>query len=86
MLTGLTGFKNLRAIVTLGTIAHQSTIRAFGQPVSRHPFGHGKTTDIGSLRIFSSYHCSRYNTNTGVLTETMFRDVFATVRDYLDTL
>lgn len=86
MLTGLTGFKNLRAIVTLGTIAHQSTIRAFGQPVSRHPFGHGKTTDIGTLRIFSSYHCSRYNTNTGVLTETMFRDVFGAVREYLDTL
>lgn len=82
----LTGFKNLRAIVTLGTIAHQSTIRALGQPVAKHPFGHANVTDIQAIRIFSSYHCSRYNTNTGVLTEKMFRDVFINVRDYLATV
>ncbi len=81
----LTHFANLRAVVTLGTIAHQSTVRALGVPVSRHPFGHGRTTDIGNLRIFSSYHCSRYNTNTGVLTDAMFRDVFRNVRAYLET-
>lgn len=80
----LTHFANLRAVVTLGTIAHQSTVRALGQPVSRHPFGHGRTTDIGKLRIFSSYHCSRYNTNTGVLTDAMFRDVFRNVRAFLN--
>lgn len=79
----LTRFPNLDAVVTLGTIAHQSTVRALGVPVSRHPFGHGKATDIGPLRIFSSYHCSRYNTNTGVLTDAMFRDVFKNVRAYL---
>lgn len=77
-------FKNLRAIVTLGTIAHQSTIRALGEPAARYKFGHGAQHDIGSYRVFSSYHCSRYNTNTGVLTEDMFRDVFKAVRDYLD--
>lgn len=77
-------FKNLRAVVTLGTIAHQSTVRALSEPVSRHAFGHGVTTDIGKLRIFSSYHCSRYNTNTGRLTDAMFRDVFRNVRAYLN--
>ena len=76
--------KNLRAIVTLGTIAHQSTIRALGEPVAKHKFGHGNVTDINGIRIFSSYHCSRYNTNTGVLTETMFRDVFTNVRHYIN--
>lgn len=79
-------FANLRAIVTLGTIAHQSTIRAFGRPVAKFPFSHGGQADIGSIRIFSSYHCSRYNTNTGRLTTDMFRSVFAEVRRYLDDI
>ena len=79
-------FANLRAIVTLGTIAHQSTIRAFGKPVAKFPFSHGGQSDIGNIRIFSSYHCSRYNTNTGRLTTEMFRSVFAEVRRYLDDI
>lgn len=78
-------FANLRAIVTLGSIAHQSTIRALRQPVAAFPFGHGAQFYIGGLRIFSSYHCSRYNTNTGRLTEAMFKSVFSEVRRYLDT-
>jgi uracil-DNA glycosylase family 4 len=78
-------FPNLRAIVTLGTIAHQSTIRALGGRVAAHPFGHAAATDIGGVRIFSSYHCSRYNTNTGRLTEEMFVSVFESVAAYLDT-
>ncbi len=79
-------FANLRAIVTLGTIAHQSTIRAFARPVAKFPFSHGGQSDIGNVRIFSSYHCSRYNTNTGRLTEPMFKGVFAEVRRYLDEI
>lgn len=74
----------LRAVVTLGSIAHHSTIRALGAKVALNPFGHGCVTDIGGLRIFSSYHCSRYNTNTGRLTELMFHEIFAAARDYLD--
>ncbi|KAB2714025.1 uracil-DNA glycosylase [Brucella intermedia] len=80
----LTRFPNLQAVVTLGTIAHQSTVRALGAPVAQHPFGHDRASDIGTLRIFSSYHCSRYNTNTGRLTDAMFRTVFRNVRDYLN--
>lgn len=79
-------FPKLGAIVTLGTIAHQSTVRALGGRVQAHPFGHGTRNEIDGLAIFSSYHCSRYNTNTGRLTEPMFRDVFAAVRGYLDGL
>lgn len=74
----------LKAVVTLGAIAHRSTIRALNQKVTRHPFGHNHITDVHHLRIFSSYHCSRYNTNTGVLTAEMFDNVFANVRGYLD--
>ncbi|MDP3896733.1 MAG: uracil-DNA glycosylase, partial [Mesorhizobium sp.] len=48
-----------------------------------HPFGHGARTQIGPIALFSSYHCSRYNTNTGRLTEAMFVDVFADVAAFL---
>ena len=41
-------------------------------------------TSVGEFALFDSYHCSRYNTNTGVLTPEMFRAVFAAVRGYLD--
>jgi uracil-DNA glycosylase family 4 len=74
----------LRAIVTLGRISHESTIAALNHRRLAAPFGHGSTHDVGQLRIFASYHCSRYNTNTGVLTPKMFQDVFAAARDYLD--
>lgn len=77
-------FPNLRAILALGTIAHQSTVRALGQRVAEYPFGHGAAKDAGAARLFSSYHCSRYNTNTGRLTEAMFVSVFKDIRDFLD--
>ena len=69
----------LRAIVTLGKIAHDSTVRALGAPVADHPFGHGAVSDIEGVRIFASYHCSRYNVNTRRLTPDMFDKVFAEV-------
>jgi uracil-DNA glycosylase len=76
--------RNLRAVVTLGRISHESTIAALEHRRAAAPFGHGTKHEIGKLRVFVSYHCSRYNTNTGVLTPKMFRDVFAAVRAYLD--
>ena len=74
---------NLSAIVTLGKIAHDSTIRAFGERLKDHPFGHQRHSQIGAIAITASYHCSRYNTNTGVLTPEMFESVFSSVRDSL---
>jgi uracil-DNA glycosylase family 4 len=80
----LAAFPDLKAIVALGRIAHDSTVRALGRKLSAHPFGHGAEHDLGAgVILFDSYHCSRYNTNTGVLTEPMFRAVFARVRDHL---
>jgi uracil-DNA glycosylase family 4 len=73
----------LRAIVALGRIAHDGVLTALGARKSAHPFGHGAEHDIGRVRIFDSYHCSRYNTNTGVLTPEMFRKVFGRVREFL---
>ena len=74
----------LRAIVALGRIAHDSVVAALGQRPKAAPFGHGKVHVIGSLQLFDSYHCSRYNTNTGVLTTQMFQAVFASARAHLD--
>ncbi len=74
----------LAAIVALGRIAHDSVVVALGSRMSALPFGHGATHVVGALKLFDSYHCSRYNTNTGVLTPQMFRSVFAAVRSYLD--
>jgi uracil-DNA glycosylase family 4 len=76
--------KNLRTIVVLGHVAHNSVVSAFGAKKSATPFKHGGKNMLGALALFSSYHCSRYNTNTGVLTPQMFRAVFEKVRNYLD--
>ncbi len=76
----LAAFPNLRAVLALGAIAHQSTVRALGGRVAAHKFTHGGRTEVGGVTLFSSYHCSRYNTNTGVLTTGMFEAVFAAVR------
>jgi uracil-DNA glycosylase len=69
-------FPALKAVLALGAIAHQSTVKALGERVALHPFKHGGESRIGSLTLLSSYHCSRYNTNTGVLTEQMFNSIF----------
>ena len=83
LINTLSRFPNLKALVTLGKISHDSTVRALGGKVSATPFGHNLAQDLESYKIFSSYHCSRYNTNTGRLTERMFEDVFENVRKLL---
>ncbi|MGO9674506.1 MAG: uracil-DNA glycosylase [Methylocella sp.] len=85
----ITDFAGLRAIVALGRIAHDSVLRALALKLSSFPFSHGAEHDLARplgrpIRLFDSYHCSRYNTNTGVLTPRMFRDVFAALRRQLD--
>ncbi len=75
--------QHLRAIAALGRIAHDSVVAALGGKRSAAPFVHGGASAIGAMTLFSSYHCSRYNTNTGVLTPEMFRAVFAKVRAFL---
>jgi uracil-DNA glycosylase len=78
---------NVRAVVCLGRVSHDSTVVAFGQKRSAFPFAHGAKHIISDrVTVFDSYHCSRYNTNTRVLTTDMFRSVFANVRAYLDGL
>jgi uracil-DNA glycosylase family 4 len=73
----------LRAIVALGRVAHDSVLTTLGVKKKAAPFSHGARHESGAFALFSSYHCSRYNTNTGVLTPEMFRKVFADVRALL---
>jgi uracil-DNA glycosylase family 4 len=71
---------NLRAIVALGRIAHETTLKVLGLRAAAAPFAHGAVHQAGDAKLYDSYHCSRYNTNTRVLTPDMFRNVFAKVR------
>src|SRR5262249_5765719 len=56
--------KSLKAIVALGRISHESVVKAMNGKRAAAPFGHGCSVTLGKLTLFSSYHCSRYNTNT----------------------
>ena len=85
LLAELTAAPQPKVIMPLGTIAHASVVRALALPASRYPFGHGVTYTLpGGPMLAPSYHCSRYNLNTGRLTPAMFEQVFATVRVLVD--
>lgn len=72
---------NMQIILALGRIAHDQTLAALGLRRSAFAFGHGARHVLPNDRVlFDSFHCSRYNTNTGRLTPDMFRDVFAAIR------
>lgn len=76
------GLPSLRHIVALGGIAHGAVLKALGYKKSAYAFGHKARHDLDNgLRLTDSYHCSRYNTNTGRLTEEMFDAVFASLND-----
>ncbi len=75
---------HLKAILALGTVSHGSVLSALGCRKSLYPFGHGALHEVSnSPLLVDSYHCSRYNTNTGRLTEAMFADVFTLLRNKL---
>ena len=83
----LSAMPQLRLLVALGRIAHESLLRVSQAKLAAHPFAHGAEhalTAFGrDIILLDSYHCSRYNTNTGVLTRPMFRNVFARARQRL---
>jgi uracil-DNA glycosylase family 4 len=70
----------LRAILVLGKIAHDSVVKALELKLKDYPFRHGAYYHASQLTVVSSYHCSRYNTNTGVLTPQMFDNAVSTAR------
>src|SRR5262249_45121618 len=76
----------LKAVLALGAIAHQAVFTTLRERRSAFPFSHGAMHTLSNgLVLADSYHCSRYNTNTGKLTPAMFEAVFAALRRGLDT-
>lgn len=75
------GLEHVKVILTQGTVAHNSVLRAFGLKLSAWKFKHGHVHDLpNGMKLVDTYHTSRYNTNTGRLTEEMFRDVIRTCK------
>ncbi|HJQ60409.1 MAG TPA: uracil-DNA glycosylase [Vineibacter sp.] len=81
----LAAMPQLRVILALGRGAHDQALRALSvKRLATYPFAHGRLHDLpGDQVLADSYHCSRYNTNTGRLTEAMFHDVFRRVTERL---
>ena len=76
----------LRVVLALGRIAHDSTLKALDAKLKDHPFGHGAVHALpGGPTLVDSYHCSRYNVNTGRLTADMFEAVIDTIKRIIDT-
>ncbi|MDA8389192.1 MAG: uracil-DNA glycosylase [Gammaproteobacteria bacterium] len=63
-------------IMALGRVAHEAVVRAHDRRLRDHPFAHGARHELDGRSLFDSYHCSRYNTQTGRLTEEAFMAVF----------
>jgi uracil-DNA glycosylase family 4 len=72
--------RNLRAILSLGKISHDSVCTALAVSKRDHAFAHNAQHVLDRLTLISSYHCSRLNTNTGVLTAAMFEAVVASAK------
>ena len=75
--------KNLKVIIALGLIAHKSIISALNLKQKLYKFKHGNKHKIDNLILIDSYHCSRYNTNTGRLNQEMFEEIFFEARKEL---
>lgn len=80
----LANLPKLRIILALGRIAHDQTLTTLAKRKALFPFAHGARHDLApDLVLYDSFHCSRYNTNTGRLTTEMFHSVFAAIRQEL---
>ena len=72
------------ALLALGRVAHDACLRALGEKAKNHPFAHGAEHSLRrNVRLFDSYHCSRYNTNTRRLTTSMFERLFESITKHL---
>jgi uracil-DNA glycosylase len=84
LVSEITAMPKLRVVLALGRLAHDQVLTAFGRKVSSAKFAHGAMHDLGDGRALAdSYHCSRYNTNTGRLTPPMFEAVFDAIAEHL---
>lgn len=85
----LNALPNLQVILALGRIAHETLIRTYGLRLAAFPFGHNVVHSVQGeglpgITLVDSYHCSRYNTNTGRLTEEMFAAAIEAAKDLIE--
>ena len=85
LISELDTLPNVKVILALGKIAHDSVLTTLGAKIGAHPFQHGSVYSIGTFKLISSYHCSRYNTNTRRLTTEMFENVVGKAKELAQT-
>ncbi len=88
LISRMNNLPNLKVILALGKIAHDSTVKTLGGKLAAHKFAHAAEHSFQyndrEITLVDSYHCSRYNTNTGKLTTEMFENVFSLITNQLD--
>lgn len=85
LISEIGAMRELKVLLALGRVAHEAVLRTFDLKLKDHAFAHGAVHDLpNGLRLADSFHCSRYNVNTGRLTPEMFAEVLASVRSLLD--
>lgn len=82
----IAAMERLKIILCLGGLSHGAVLTTLGARKTLYPFKHGALHRVDGLMVADSYHCSRYNTNTGRLTEVMFEAVFTQIRKVLAAL
>jgi uracil-DNA glycosylase family 4 len=83
LMSEIRAMENLDVILALGGLAHAAVLTVLNKRKSLHKFGHNVFHQLDNLILANSYHCSRYNTNTGRLTEKMFHEVFDKILNHL---
>ena len=73
----------LKTILSLGLVSHNAVLKALGYKPSFAQFTHGAAHNLGATTLIDSYHCSRYNINTGRLNQAMFDEVVKQIRGWL---
>ena len=84
LVSEIASMQNLKVILALGTLAHKAVLASLGLKQSAVKFAHSAFHNLeNGVWLVDSYHCSRYNTNTGRLTEKMFSNVFSKIKSLL---
>tara|TARA_B100000686_G_scaffold9436_1_gene9484 strand:- start:414 stop:1067 length:654 start_codon:yes stop_codon:yes gene_type:complete len=84
LISEIKNMKNLRIILSLGKIAHEETIKVFQLTLNKFKFKHGNIHYLNNnIKLYNSYHCSRYNTQTKKLSAKMFNQIIKNIKNDL---
>jgi uracil-DNA glycosylase family 4 len=82
----INSMQNLKLILSLGSVSHSAVLKALGYRLSEFKFSHGAKHALykHNILLFDSYHTSRYNINTGVLTYEMFDKIIKNIKGEIE--